>query len=112
LDENVEEKRHAHYERHQPESSNDILLVGLAVQLNVCHIVKRNQVENSGRDAGCREPTLRARSTAEGEGAGHKEERQQRPLVVQTQREMVQPLQQAAVDRVVSCELERAVLLS
>ena len=106
------ERSHAHYERHQPKSSNDILLVGFAVQLDVGHVVKRNQVDNCGDKAGGCKPALRAWSTAEGEGARHKEERKQRPLVMQTQREMVQTLQQAAVDGVVSSELERAVLLS
>jgi hypothetical protein len=97
---------------HQPEPPDDILLVGFAVQLDVGHAMKHNQIKHCRSSAGNCKPAPRTASTTQRQQTRNEETSQQGPLVMQAQNEMVQPFQQAAIDGVIGSELERAVLLS
>lgn len=112
MDKGAAATKHSHNERHQPEPPNNILLIRLAVKLDIGHVMKRDQVENHRNNAGDRKPTLHTGASTERQHAGHNKAGQQRPLVMQPQDEVVQALQQTAVDGVISSELECTVLLS
>jgi hypothetical protein len=77
------QQKTSHDEWHEPESPNNILLIWLAVELNIGHIVKRNQVENDRNDAGDSKPAGGARTTTEREQPGHCKANQHIPFVEQ-----------------------------
>lgn len=102
----------SHDEWHEPKPSNNVLLVGLAVQLYVCHVVEHDEVEHHRCSTRRGKPTRSAALAAERQHARDEQGGQQRPLLMQAQTKVVQTLHKTPVDAVIGSEFECSVLLS
>jgi hypothetical protein len=102
----------SHDEWHEPEPSDNVLLVGLVVQLDVCHVVEHDEVKHHRCRTRRDKPTPSAALAAERQNTREEQGREQRPLLMQPQNKVVQTLHETPVDAVISSEFERSVLLS